>query len=132
MFNLRRYKKMMKNEQQNNWEFLPVHKSRVLKELEKAKLILIDFNVTTILPNVFKRAKETEDFIFYSLPNNFKVNIRVSTQNAKTRRYEHNDMEYEISKLLECGLDKPYEDVEKGIEEKVGESVEPVNDDLPF
>lgn len=123
---------MKKKIEQTNWVFLPVHKTRILKQLGKANLILVDFNVTTILPNVFKRVKETKDFIFYSLPANFKVSIRVSTKNEKTRRYEHNDMEYPISKLEECGLDKPYKDVEVEIEEEVGNSVEPVDDGLPF
>ena len=122
----------MEKKIENTGVFLPVHKSRILKQLGKANLILVDFNVTTILPNVFKRVKETKDFIFYSLPANFKVSIRVSTRNPQTRRYEHNDMEYPITKLEECGLDKPYVDVEQEIQEEVGNSVEPVDDKLPF
>lgn len=123
---------MKKNEQQNNWVFLPVHKTRILKELGKASLLIVDYNVTTILPKVFRRGKETKDFIYYSLPSDFKVNIRVSTQNAKTRKFEHNDMLYPISKLEECGMDKPYKDVNVEVEECVGESVEPHDDTLPF
>ena len=122
----------MEKKIENNWVFLPVHKTRILKELGKAKLILVDYNVTTILPNVFKRVKETKDYIFYSLPADFKVSIRVSTRNQQTRRYEHNDMEYPVTKLEECGMDKPYVDVEKEIQEEVGNSVEPVDDKLPF
>ena len=124
----------MEKKIENNWVFLPVHKTRILKQLGKANLILVDFNVTTILPNVFKRVKETKDFIFYSLPADFKVSIRVSTRNPQTRRYEHNDMEYPVTKLQDCGMDKPYveyvQDVE--IQEEVGNNVEPVEDKLPF
>lgn len=119
-------------QKQNNWVFLPVHKSRVLKELGKATLLYVDYNVTTILPKVFRRAKENQDFIFYSLPQDFKVNIRVSTQNPKSRRFEHTDTLYPVSKLDECGMDKPYKDVEEEIQEKVGENVEDTSDNLPF
>lgn len=118
--------------EQNNWVFLPVHKSRIIKELGKATLISVDDNVSTILPKVFRRAKETDTHIFYSLPKDFKVNIRVSTRNEKSRKYEHTDTLYPISKLDECSLDKPYQDVETEIQEKVGENVEIADDDLPF
>ena len=117
-----------KKTEQVNWVFLPVHKTRILKELGKATLLIVDDNVTTILPKVFRRTKENDDYIFYSLPQDFKVNIRVSTQNPKSRRFEHTDTLYPVTKLDECGLDKPYVDIEV----EVGKSVEPVNDELPF
>lgn len=123
-----------KNEQnQTNWVFLPVHKTRVLKELANATLILVDVDRTTILPKVFRRVKETKDFIFYSLPQDFKINIRVSVRNEKTRRYEHTDALYPVVEMVdELGLDKPYKDVETEIEEEVGKSVEPQDSELPF
>ena len=119
---------MSKIEQENNWVFLPVHKTRIIKELDRATLFAIDFDRTTILPKVFRRVKETKDYVYYSLPKDFNANIRVSVKNEQTRRYEHKDYAVSISKLLdECGLDKPYKDVETEIEENVGESVEPVD-----
>ena len=115
--------------EQTNWVFLPVHKSRVIKELERATLILVDFDRSTILPKVFRRVKETKDFIYYSLPKDFNANIRVSVKNEKTRRYEHQDYAISVMKLVdECGLDKPYQDVETEVEEEVGNSVEPVEE----
>ena len=114
---------------ESKWVFLPVHKTRIIKELDKATLILVDFDRSTILPKVFRREKETKDFIYYSLPVDFYANIRISVKNEKTRRYEHKDMSVSISKLVdECGLDKPYKDVETEIEEEVGNSVEPQED----
>ena len=77
---------------------------------------------------MFKRAKETKDYVYYSLPKDFNANIRVSIRNEETRRYEHKDYSISVQKLLdECELDKPYKDVETEIEE-VGESVEPVEE----
>ena len=119
---------MVKTEQ-NNWVFLPVHKTRIIKELDKAILIKVDFDRSTILPKVFKREKETKDYIYYSLPKDFNANIRVTHYDESIRRYVHKDMSISVQKLVdECGLDKPYKDVETEIEEEVGESVEPVEE----
>lgn len=115
--------------QNENWIFLPVHKSRVIKELEKSTIIKVDFDRTTILPKAFRRVKETQDYIFYSLPKDFNANIRVSSFDESSRKFLHKDYPSSVSKLLdECGLDKPYKDVETEIEEQVGESVEPVEE----
>lgn len=114
-------------EMQNNWVFLPVHKSRIVKELDKATLILVDWDRTIIIPSVFKRTKETKDFIYYSLPQDFNANIRVSEKVGK--KYEHHDYSLSISKVAdECGLDKPYKDVEVEVEQSVGENIELVED----
>ena len=119
---------------EKNWIFLPVHKQRIIKELAKAVLIRIDYDRSTILPNVFKRTKETKDYIFFSLPEDFNANIRVSTLNEKTRRFEHKDYAVNVSKLLdECGLDKSLStDEEKTEEEFVGENAQPEDEELPF
>ena len=117
----------------DNWVFVPVHKSRILRTLDKAILLKVDYDRSTILPLVFKRVKETKDYIFFSLPQDFNANIRVSVQNEKTRRYEHKDYAINVQKLLdECGLDKPFKELETELGEFVGENAQPVEDDLPF
>lgn len=117
----------MERTEQNNWVFLPVHKTRIIKELDKATLIMVEFDRTIILPKVFRRAKETEDYIYYSLPQDFMANVRISVKNEKTRRYEHKDYTMPIQKVVdECGLDKSYKDSEVEVEEQVGLSVEDV------
>lgn len=121
-----------------DWLFIPVHKTRVIKELDKATLIKVDFDRSTILPKVFRRVKEGKDHIYYSLPLDFNAKIRISVRNEKTRRYEHKDITISVEKLLkECGLDKPvrdYEnkDVETEVEEEVGNNIELGEDNLPF
>ena len=124
-----------KNETKRDaWVFLPVHKTRIIKELDNATLLKVDYDRTTILPRVFRRIKETKDFIYYSLPNDFNANIRVSVQNLKTRRYEHTDSSISVQKLVEeCGLDKPYKELGEEEQEFVGENVEDTTDEpLPF
>lgn len=64
---------------ETNWVFVPVHKSRIIKTLAKAIILKLDSVSSTILPLIFKRKKETENFIFFSLPEDFKMNIRTSS-----------------------------------------------------
>lgn len=111
----------------DNWVFLPVHKTRIITELDKALLLKFDYERSTIIPKVFKRGKETKDYIFFSLPQDFNANIRVSRLNEETRRFEHKDSTIPVSKLVDMGLDKPYKDVEEEIEEQVGNNCEPVD-----
>ena len=64
--------------EKTNWVFLPVHKSRVIKELEKSTLIKVSDSSSTILPHAFRRKKESDTMIYYSLPVGFKINVRFS------------------------------------------------------
>lgn len=86
--------------EQVKWVFIPVNKTRVIKETDK--YILLDLratddidakvSVSTIVNIVFKRKKETEDKIFISLPQNFKFNVRTSWWSQEKNRYvETND-----------------------------------------
>lgn len=75
----------------DNWVFVPVKKSRIIKTLKDAVLIKIDNETSTILPLVFKRKKETETDIFFSLPKDFKMNIRKSVYNKETKTYDVTD-----------------------------------------
>lgn len=86
----------MTNTKQNNsnWVFVPVHKSRIIKELDRAILIkygIKDNGVSTILPKVFKRVKETETHMFFSLPIDFKINVRVNSYCEETKQYTNED-----------------------------------------
>lgn len=126
---------------QKQWYLIVVNKTRIIKELENAILIKMDFDRSTILPKVFKRMKETKDFIYFSLPEDFNANVRVSVRNEKTRRYEHRDYSVSVKDLKEGGLDKPFKEneddvpaneLEKAEEEFVGENATPAEDDLPF
>lgn len=106
------------------WVFVPVHKTRVIKYLEKAILISVDFDRSTILPKVFKRTKEDKEYIYFSLPKDFSANIRISVRNPQTRRYEHKDYTIPVAELKECGLDKPMKDVETEEEQEfVGDNL---------
>lgn len=72
----------VKSEQKSNWVFIPVHKSRVIKGTDKYYLLNLKsdetYSVSTIINAIFKRVKETDDMIYFSVPKNFRFNIRKS------------------------------------------------------
>lgn len=79
----------MKVVNDNEWTFVAVHKSRVTL-LKNAYLVngtnpkVKDKSYTTIIPLVFKRKKEHENHIFFSLPNTFEVTIRITDLGNET------------------------------------------------
>lgn len=85
-----------KNQNNENWVFVPVLKERVIKTLEKAVMLKLDDGASTIMPLVFKRKKETETHIFLSLPKDFKINVRFSNYDFATKSYVNVDREYGV------------------------------------
>ena len=89
---------MMKQEQnQNNaqgkenttrWVFIPVAKENVLKREETYALLKIGANATAIISSKFVRTKESDTHIFLSVPEDYKIKVRLSKVNQKTHRYE--------------------------------------------
>lgn len=89
---------MMKQEQNQNatqgkenttrWVFIPVAKTNVLKREETYALLKIGANATAIISSKFVRAKESETHIFLSIPEDYKIKVRLSKVNQKTHRYE--------------------------------------------
>lgn len=84
----------------SNWVFLPVHKSRIIKNEEKYLLLKIDDNKSTILPKVFKRAKESDTMIYFSLPNDFEINVRVSKYDEFDDTYSYTDKVHKIEQVI--------------------------------
>lgn len=80
-----------KTNNNENWVFVPVHKTRLLRTYDKCILIKISDTETCILPLVFKRVKENEEHLFFSLPKDFNLEIRTSKWDEKTRHYESTD-----------------------------------------
>ena len=84
--------------QKENWVFVPVAKSRIIKELDKAILLKVDDRVSTILPKVFKRKKESDTHIYFSLPANFVVGFRHSSYDEDAKEYVRTDTSICIKK----------------------------------
>ena len=98
--------------QKENWVFVPVAKSRIIKELDKAILLKVDDRVSTILPKVFKRKKESDTHIYFSLPANFVVGFRHSNYEKDAKGYVISDtsicIKYAQDKLKLLKEDLPF------------------------
>lgn len=111
--------------QNKKWVFVPINKQRIIKELDKAILINLG-GASTILPKVFKRAKESDTLIYFSLPADFKINVRTSWYNQETRRYEEDDKLFTLETFVGYF---PLKDLSKSIPTDV---VEEERTELPF
>ena len=95
----------------DNWTFVAVHKSRV-KLLKNSYLIDVTnpklvgkIQYTTTIPMCFKRKKEHENHIFFSLPKEFEVSLR--TLDLNTEIYDDRILsEQEKSKFFRYLNDK--------------------------
>ena len=89
---------MMKQEQNQNatqgkenttrWVFIPVAKTDVLKREETYVLLNLSDNASAIISSKFVRAKESDTHIYLSIPEDYKIKVRLSKVNKKTHRYE--------------------------------------------
>lgn len=89
---------MMKQEQNQNatqgkenttrWVFIPCPKEDVLKREDTYVLLKLSENASAIISSKFVRAKESETHIFLSIPEDYKIKVRLSKHNPKTNKYE--------------------------------------------
>lgn len=80
------------------WVFLALNKTRIIKELERAYLINLG-GKSTILPKVFKRTKESETHIYFSLPENFRINVRYTYFNQEAQTWDYKDIDFSINEF---------------------------------
>ena len=59
------------------WVFLPLLKTNVLKRTDTYVLIDIDGTASGIISAKFLRKKETDDKVFFSIPEDYEINCRV-------------------------------------------------------
>ena len=97
------------NTTKTNWSFLPIHKSRIIRDNEKYQLIKIDDEYSTVLPKVFKRKKESDTHIYYSLPQDMVINIRKRFYSDIEECWQHSDKSVNLEtfmKFVDKKLDK--------------------------
>ena len=70
--------------QEREWVFIPLLKKHVIKRTDTYLLFDLDGIATGIVSAKFIRKKETDDFVFLSLPPEYEVNCRTRTlENGK-------------------------------------------------
>lgn len=59
------------------WVFIPLLKKHVLKRTDKYVLIDVDGVASAIINAKFLRKKESDDMLYFSLPETYELNCRV-------------------------------------------------------
>lgn len=71
------------------WLFVKVHKNRIIKTADDYTIIKLLGNsgYSSILSNKFRRKKEGEDCIYFSIPSTFVMNARKSVYDVEKKQY---------------------------------------------
>lgn len=62
---------------EKKWVFIPVMKENIIKRTPTYVLIDVDGTASGIISAKFLRKKETDDFVFFSIPEDYEINCRV-------------------------------------------------------
>ena len=76
-----------KQDGKNRWVFVPVKKARVVKQTNEYVLIAIEEDTTAIITTKFKRAKESDECIFLSVPYDYKISCRTTDYDEQSKKY---------------------------------------------
>ena len=87
---------------ETEWIFIPLLKAHILKRTEKYVLFDVDGIASGIVNAKFLRKKETEDYVFLSVPADYEINVRVREKNLTTGKWETTmDMSVKAKDLAE-------------------------------
>ena len=90
-------------ENTTHWVFIPVAKTDVLKREETYILLKVSDNHSAILSSKFVREKESDTYIYLSIPEDYKVKLRKSSLDGTTNRYKVvNEKEVDAWYLRKC------------------------------
>jgi hypothetical protein len=78
-----------KNPQTTKWLFLAVHKDRIIKDNEGYLIFKVrEDDYSVIISNKFRRKKEGEFHLYFSIPENFVAKARLTAYNKELKRYD--------------------------------------------
>lgn len=79
---------------ETKWLFVKVSKSRIVKTTDAYTIIKVgQAGFTAVIGNVFRRKKEHEDCVFFSIPEDFITKSRLSVYVKEEKRYDTIDEE---------------------------------------
>lgn len=93
---------LQENQERKEWVFIPLLKNHILKRTDAYILFDVDGIASGIISAKFLRKKETDDYVFLSVPAEYEVNVRVREKNLKTGKWETKmDMSIKAEELVE-------------------------------
>ena len=120
-----------KKPQTTKWLFLAVHKDRIIKDNEGYLIFKVsEDDYSAIISNKFRRKKEGEFHLYFSIPENFVAKARLTLYNKEIKRYDV----IEEKTLTAWQLVKMVNEDNKFLphEPTAEEKDEIANDNLPF
>ena len=120
-----------KKPQTTKWLFLAVHKDRIIKDNEGYLIFKVsEDDYSAIISNKFRRKKEGEFHLYFSIPENFVAKARLTLYNKELKRYDV----IEEKTLTAWQLVKMVNEDNKFLphEPTAEEKDEIANDNLPF
>lgn len=97
------------NQQATEWVFVPVKKEHIIKRTETYVLLDVDGIANGIITSKFLRKKESEEYVYFSIPNTYSINCNVrkqingkwtTTESYKLTAYQFRDVVLEYNKLF--------------------------------
>ncbi len=74
---------------ETKWLFLAVHKDRIIKDNEGYLIFKVsEADYSAIISNKFRRKKEGEFHLYFSIPENFVAKARLTAYNKELKRYD--------------------------------------------
>lgn len=115
----------MENKSKQQWVFVPLMKKHIIKRTDSYVLFSVNEKASAIVSAKFVRAKESEEFIYLSLPEDYEVSWRVnaqaknnkwvvvnsgkmSTKELREKVLAHNKDEEEQDEVLDTTDDAPF------------------------
>lgn len=80
--------KVLEERKESQWIFIPLLKNHILKRTDQYVLFDVDGIASGIINAKFLRKKETEDYVFMSVPADYEVNVRVREKDLTTGKWE--------------------------------------------
>ena len=106
------------------WVFIPLPKALILKRTDKYILFKVG-DGSAVVSTKFKRAKEHEDTIFLSVPENYNFGVKYNSYDAEQKKFV-------TTKEIECPANAMRDYLSLSEEEQSVPLDKWLEDDLPF
>ena len=75
----------------NDWVFVAIRKSLIAKRTETYVLVKLAYGYSVIINSKFLRKKESEEFVYASLPYDYKISARQTEYDTESKKWHITD-----------------------------------------
>ena len=77
----------LENSKKNDWVFVPIRKTLVAQRTSNYVLVKLAYGYSVIINTKFLRRKESDEFIYASLPYDYKINARQTEYDVESKEW---------------------------------------------